>query len=484
MTPTRCISARSRAGIMYSASDGGTGARTPLFDALCRHCGRGRASFHTPGHKGRAPLLERLRLLEHDLTELPDTGSLYDGGDAIELAELRAERAFGAALTLFSAGGCTLCIQTMLQLGAGGGKVLMARNAHRSAVHAAALLGLQPEWVWPPVLADGEVRQVTAQAIEEKLSDNRDIRAVYLTSPDYTGNLADIARISAVCRNAGAKLLVDNAHGSHLGAFRRHPLALGADMTADSAHKTLPVLTGGAMLHIGNAREAATISRLQAKAAMALFGSTSPPFPVLASLDLAREWWETEGMAAYQDVARAADRLRRSARQTGVEAFDDVPYTLRDPVRLTLDTGRIGISGTAASSYFRTRGCEPETSDDRYVVFILTPFNTHKEMGRLAKAITELEAAAPLLRCHPGRPAFSAFIGGEIPEVILPVREALLRPLEEIPVRAAAGRVSARSVCPCPPGVAAVVPGERIGGDMAAFLESCGYERLFVVKSL
>ena len=218
---------------------------TPLLEALLRHREKGRVSFHTPGHKGKDSLLAPLLSLELDLTELPDTGSLYDGGDAIEQSERRAASAFGAARTLYSAGGCTLCIQTMLLLGAGpGSRVLMARNSHRSAVNAAALLDLDPVWIWP------EQGRISPQQVDAMLKNDRDIRSVYITSPDYRGILCDIPALAAVCRKYSVHLLVDNAHGSHLGAFGRHPLALGADMTADSAHKTLPVLTGGAMLHL------------------------------------------------------------------------------------------------------------------------------------------------------------------------------------------------------------------------------------------
>ncbi len=120
----------------------------------------------------------------------------------------------------------------------------MARNSHRSAVNAAALLDLDPVWIWP------EKGRVSPQSVDHILKTTPDIRAVYVTSPDYRGILCDIPALAAVCRTYGVPLLVDNAHGSHLGAFGLHPLALGADMTADSAHKTLPVLTGGAMLHL------------------------------------------------------------------------------------------------------------------------------------------------------------------------------------------------------------------------------------------
>ena len=450
----------------------------PVYDMLRRLKAKGRASFHTPGHKGRAGLLGGLNSLVNDVTELPDTASLYDGGDAIEKAELMAAEAFGSNLTLFSAGGCTLCIQTMLSLaGREGGRVLFARNSHRSAVNAAALLGIDPLWAWP----SGKNGQVTKEDIERVIQEHPDLGAVYVTSPDYYGNLADIPAIAGICRRYGVPLLADNAHGSHLGAFGLHPLLLGADMTADSAHKTLPVLTGGAMLHIGRAGESCPIDRSTAKASMALFGSTSPSFPVLASLDLARDWWQRAGVQAYRITAEAVESLANTAKRHGIGALSGI---MRDPARLTLDTSALGVDGAAAAVYFRGHGCEPEYSDAHFVVFIVTPFNTPEELRRLDNAIKGL----------PGELRRGRFIGkkthppvyeytGKHPVPALPPRDALLLPFEAVDAKEAAGRISARAVCPCPPGIAAVVPGEILEAETVEKLELCGFERLIVVKT-
>ncbi len=452
-----------------------TGA--PLADALRAYAAKGRASFHTPGHKGRAGLLGALEGLAFDLTELPETGSLFDGGDVIEQAERLAARAFGAAETLFSAGGCTLCIQTMLLLGAGAGnRVLFSRNVHRSALHAAALLGLSPEWIWP-----AEDGRPAAADIAEKLNKNKDIHAVYITSPDYYGRLADIPAIAAVCRTAGIPLLVDNAHGSHLGAFGLHPLTQGAAMTADSAHKTLPVLTGGAMLHIGRWMDGNPFAgRAEAKAAMALFGSTSPSFPVLGSLDLARDWWERAGREAYRLTAGETARLRETARKEKIGVLDG---PAQDPARLTLIPGTIGVDGGDAADYFRSQGCEPEYADAGAVVFILTPFNTPEELTRLHGAIRGLSVALRRGRFLGRRKEAAAYTwDGDAPEIVCTPREALLAPCETVPAVRAAGRTAARAVCPCPPGIAAVAPGERITEETARRLEQTGFDRLVVVR--
>ena len=444
------------------------GSGTPLLDALRLHAARNRAPFHTPGHKGRLPL--EGAFTRYDLTELPDTGSLYDGGDAIEASERRFAEAFGAGETLYSAGGCTLCIQTMLLLACGGsgGRVLMARNAHRSAVHAAALLGLDPVWLWP-----GAGEQPTVENVDEKLKTCGDIQAVYVTSPDYSGRLADISGLAALCHARGIPLLVDNAHGSHLGAFGCHPLALGADMTADSCHKTLSVLTGGAVLHLSKSwigRQFSPEMRRRAKAAMALFGSTSPSFPVLASLDMAQDWWQREGEEAY----------RRTADRVGFQVFDGDAV---DPARLTLGTAPLPMSGAEAAEIFRACGCEPEHADARMVVFIVTPFNTEDDLNRLEQAMEKV-ARNPDTRTVPETRDPEVFdpFRFEAPVFRMPPRQAALAESEEIPSAQAGGRIAARSICPCPPGVAAVVPGEEIGPELAARLSAWGIPTVTVIR--
>ncbi|MDD2362892.1 MAG: aminotransferase class V-fold PLP-dependent enzyme [Oscillospiraceae bacterium] len=451
----------------------------PFYNALLKYAAKGRASFHTPGHKGHAGLLAGLESHALDLTELPDTGDLFGGGDAIEQAEKLASEVFGSGLTLFSSGGCTLCIQAMLLLGAGGGaRVIFARNCHRSAVNAAAILGITPIWIMPT----GNQGQVTEKDIGDILKAETDISAVYITSPDYYGNLADIPAVSALCRAAGVKLLVDNAHGSHLGAFGLHPLALGADMTADSSHKTLPVLTGGAMLHIGRAGEPCLIDRQTAKAAMSVFASTSPSFNILASLDLARDWWQRVGIQAYRITAETVAELERLASRQGIGVFLG---NLRDPSRITLDTAALGVEGETAAEYFREQGCEPEYSDERHVVFIITPFNTPEEIQRLKVAVKGLTVAFRRgLFWHTGKkrtpPDYDHVYS--LPEAAMSPREALLACCETVDADNAVGRIAARAVCPCPPGIAAVVPGEIIDAQTAEKLKLCGFNRLVVLK--
>jgi len=433
----------------------------PLYDAITAHNAKSTASFHTPGHKTHANFLNNITIA-FDTTELPDTGSLFDGNDAIEASEKLSAAAFGAGLTLFSAGGCTLCIQTMLSLATeSGSQIIMARHSHRSAIHTAALLDLKPIWLWSKT---GE--QTCVEDVRAALTSNPSVKAVYLTSPDYHGNLADIPAISTECQKFGVKLLVDNAHGSHLGAFNLHPLSLGADMTADSAHKTLPVLTGGAFLHISDHSE---YSYQRAKSAMSLFASTSPSFPILTSLELAREWWEQSGKAEYEKIAVMVGSFTQSARARGIAVPQN---TLCDPARLTLNTSLIGMTGTKAADYFRANGCEPEFSDSQHVVFIITPFNTAEELSHLGHIISSIPISDPLPDEKPSV---------QPPDTVMTPRAAMTARQAEIRTIHSVGEICAAPLCPCPPGIPILMPGEKIQPSHIPMLLAAGYEWLNIV---
>lgn len=436
---------------------------TPLCDALEQYGKRQRCSYHTPGHKGQAAFLRRLTDLSWDLTELPETGSLYDGGDAIEAAEKETARVFGAKDTYFSAGGCTLCMQTMLALAADRSRtVLMGRNAHRAAIHAAVLLDLDIEWCI----------DMTPQTVGKMLVQNPAIKTVYVTSPDYYGRLADIRLLARVCHQHEVALIVDNAHGTHLKAFGLHPLELGADATADSAHKTLPVLTGGAYLHIARDGAFADVSRERVKLLMGLFGSTSPAFPVLTSLDAAQDWFEKDGKAAFVALYDRLDPLFEAVYKKGLLA----PFRAVDPVRLTLDCqGRAG----AVAEVLREHGIEAEYADERYVVLLVSPFHTDEQLAQLKDTIERLDLDT--LSVTPPSP-FSAQMPKELPLRMMRLRKAMLAPHETVSPSKAAGRVSAATICPCPPGVAVIAPGECIDESLAKQLTQAGIDGVQVVK--
>lgn len=445
-------------------------ANTPLYTALREHLAKKQASFHTPGHKGRFLPKD---LYELDLTELPDTDSLFESDGCIRAAEEAARELFHSRATYFSAGGCTLCIQAMFRLAAPqGGKVISSRVIHRSAVNTMALLGIEPVWVRPrpdsgPCLAG----RLHPEDVEKALAENPDAKAVYVTSPDYYGVLADIQGLSAVCHVHGVPLLVDNAHGTHLALLGKHPLALGADLTACSAHKTLPVLTGGAFLNIGDTEISRKLNFAErAKEAMALFGSTSPAYPVMVSLDLARAWAMEQGKEAWEKLAVRMVKIKEIAREKGLL----LPLGETDPTRLAIGTLTAGMTGEEAGDFFREKGVEPEHEDGGYLVCIATPFNTEEELDRLEMAVKALPDGCTEVEGTPALPS--------LPPVRRMPREAVLAFQEAVPLEKAVGRVAGEAACPCPPGVPIVMPGEEITAECAAFLAKYQLKEIICVR--
>jgi len=437
----------------------------PLYEAIQKYNKKAQARFHTPGHKGRAEAPSPLQsVLPFDLTELPDTGSLFDGLGPTAEAEALAARLFGSAATLMSAGGCSLCIQTMLRLAfPRGGKLICGRILHRSAVHAMALLRIDPLWVLPDTSAGTAFSgRITAEAVQEQLERHPDAGAVYLTSPDYCGMLSDIRAIAAAAAEYGVPVLVDCAQGAHLKFLNDNlsPLSQGAAVSAESAHKTLPVLTGGAWLHL--ARELP-----HAREAMALFASTSPSYFILLSLDLCRQWLEDTGGTPLRALAERTASIKALLRDCGFVQ----PEGPCDPLRLAFSIE----DAEAAGHFLREAGAEPEYAGAGTVILIPSAANTEEDFQRLEQGIQKL--AASVSRNAPAIPPLY------LPEQVLTPAQAFLAETQRLPLAACLNRVAAAAHCPCPPGVPLVMPGERIDAAALAQLEKYGVRELDVVKS-
>ena len=215
----------------------------------------GIARFHMPGHKGQK--FHGLEAL--DITEIKGADYLFEAEGIIAQSEAKMAEAYGSRRTFYSAEGSSLCIKAMLGIvcRSGQGKkitVAAPRNVHKAFINACILLDIDVEWIYPK----GEFTSICAGSVTpeevEKVLAETEVDCVYVTSPDYLGDLSDIKGMSEVCRKYGVPLLCDNAHGAYLKFLPEslHPMDLGADMCCDSAHKTLPCYTGGAMLHISN----------------------------------------------------------------------------------------------------------------------------------------------------------------------------------------------------------------------------------------
>ncbi len=422
---------------------------TPLYDALRAYAKSKPARFHMPGHKGRplpAPELARAAVL--DVTELPGTGNLYEAGAPFDAAQELWAELFHFDCCQFLTGGSTLGILTgMTLLCPPGSRVLMDRGCHRSVYNALALLDLEPVFLerdWLP--EDSLGGPIRPEQVEERLLAHPDIRAVCITSPTYAGILSDVWAISETVHRHGARLLVDGAHGAHLPFLGLNAFD-GADVVAVSAHKTLPAMGQSALL-FANGVEPERIRH-----AASIYGSSSPSYPLLASLDTARQWL-VENPGAYHETAAAVVELRGR-----FPSLDGLPL---DPCRLTVRSG----DGFALKKALEEKNIWPEMADSGHVVFICTARDREKNLEKLERALTELrERLGPCPAVAPP-PA---------PERVWSPRRALFAPTRRIPLEEAEGEISAVQVAPYPPGVPVIAPGERISKKALEYLRETGY---------
>lgn len=438
---------------------------TPIYDFLRAYAEREGIRFHMPGHKGHGPLgVEAL-----DITEIMGADVLSEADGIIGESEQNATALFKSGRTLYTTGGSTTAIQAMLALAARRYKnaeapfILASRNAHRAFLHGAALLDIPVEFMLPEN-ADTVYSGVMSAKEVAAVIDGMTAKpfAVYITSPTYFGEMWDIAAISEVCHARRIPLLVDNAHGAYL-AFSSpslHPIHLGAAMCADSAHKTLPVLTGGAYLHI--ARE--VLGELSdPKDAIALFSSTSPSYLTLASLDLANRALAS----GYRErLTRICERIALTKERLTAKGFT---LLSSEPLKISLCDGEAKHLASAV----RAHGIEPELVDTTHLVFMASAENEVSDIEALEQA---------LLTCVPTEASPFSAPRPRLGEQVLSIREALFSPHETLDVDSAVGRVYAEITASCPPAVPIAVCGEVITEHTVAALKYYGIHRVRTVK--
>lgn len=467
---------------------------TPIADFVSRYAGAEVSRLHMPGHKGRGPLgCEAL-----DITEIQGADELYEAEGIIAESEKNAARLFGTGRTFYSTEGSSQCIRAMLFLALQMAPptqrrpvLLAARNAHKALLYGAALLDFEIRWLWP---SEGEEASlcscpVTSAQMEAELDAlaEEGIRpfGVYLTSPDYLGGIQDIPALAEICRERGVPLLVDNAHGAYLPFLpggSRHPIALGATLCCDSGHKTLPVLTGGAYLHLapGLPLEDGVV-----RSALCLFGSTSPSYLILQSLDLCNRSI-SEGYP--QRLEECIHRLETLKEELNAESqAAGCPTALvrpSEPLKLVLDGSALGCTGRALAGLLREHAVECEYADNRYVVLMFTPENPPRDWERVRAAIKaavtgEWKSPAASIP-EDDAPLLAALQKEASPQCS--IRRAVFAPQERVPVGQALGRICALPTVSCPPAIPIAVSGERLGPAALALLERYGIQDVAVVK--
>lgn len=440
--------------------------KTPIVSFLKSYQEKSPVRMHMPGHKGAGILgFEGM-----DLTEIYGADELFAAEGIIKESEQNASSLFGCP-TYYSTQGSTLCIQTMCTILCQDAKskgkkpkILAGRNAHRSFIHAAALLDFDIEWLYGN--SDYLSCKIHAEDLEKAIIESHPT-AVYLTNPDYLGNLLDIQSLASVCKKHNVLLAIDNAHGAYLRFLEPslHPIDLGADLCCDSAHKTLPVLTGGAYLHLSESLN--QVWKNDVKHFMEYFSSTSPSYLIMASLDAANEVLDTTFRNSLSECVRSVASLKNTLVQHG--------YTILsgEPMKITISTKEFGYTGNEIANLLMECDIYPEFYDSDYIVLMPSPYNTKDDLKRLETCLCGIERKPILINKPPKL---------EQSKKAMNVRQALFSSSITLDVSKSLGQVCSSVTVSCPPAILPVIPGEVISESSIEVMKYYGIETVRVVK--
>ena len=422
---------------------------TPIVDFVKKYSDSNFVRAHMPGHKGKG-----FFGFEHlDITEIKGADALFECDSIIKESEKNASAIFDSH-TCYSTEGSSLCIRAMLYLCLLYAKehnknplILASRNVHKTFVSAIALTGLDVEWIYSSSESYLSC-EISADTLDKKLTEMAQKPvAFYLTSPDYLGNIADIKALSQVCKKHDVLLLTDNAHGAYLKFLSTslHPTDLGADMCCDSAHKTLPVITGGAYLHINY--DCDKVLTDNAKKALSLFASTSPSYLILQSLDKCNQYLSADFKEKLAVFAEKIANLKAELSAHSYEICSD------EELKITIKTKNYGYTGTDFAEILRDNHIECEFCDPDFVVLMLTQEMSDNDIECIKSALLSIEKKAPILTTPPKL---------KKAEKVMSIRNAVMSISENVDVKDSIDKVLCDMTLSCPPAVPILVSGEKI----------------------
>ncbi|MBR2743000.1 MAG: aminotransferase class I/II-fold pyridoxal phosphate-dependent enzyme [Clostridia bacterium] len=441
-----------------------------IYDNLYEFAHSGAIRFYMPGHKGGRTLPESFLspVMPYDVTELKATDDLFDPKHVILESQRALAGRFGVMAAHYLTGGSTLGIYAALSLSARpGGRVLLDRGCHKSVIDAMVLLGLRPVFLNASLTAEGVLSPVSPVDVYTALEKNPDVSAVFITSPSYYGLCAQIETIHAVTDAAGAALIVDAAHGGNMLFMNRLPLC--AEFTVVSLHKTLPALTGAAVLFSNKYAPEEITKRLS------LFSTSSPSHLILASAEKCITYMDGEGRETLYALAE------RSAYFTAwldiSTPFTHIEEASSDLTRIVIHTGRTSLSGYALYGMLEDEfSIICEMADDENVVLIPSVANTQADFDALLAAMAKI---APRVnkRFIPAEAK-----SPEAPVLSMDMREAYFADRETLSAQRAEGRVSCETLTRYPPGIPYLIPGQLITRRHTEEMMRLGVKKVSVVK--
>ena len=425
--------------------------------------------FHMPGHKRNPTFSAGFFPVAQDITEITGFDDLHHAGGIIKEAQEYAAQLYGSRRVFFSVNGSTAGILAAVSAAVrAGGKILAARNSHKSFYHAMYLRNIEPLYVYPEIDEEtGISGSILPSEVETQLSENDSIEAVFITSPTYDGVVSDVKRIAEIAHRHGVPLIVDEAHGAHFAFsdyFPKSAVGSGADAVIHSIHKTLPAMTQTAILHLCSDR----IPEDRIVRFMSIYQTSSPSYPLMSSLDRCFRFLGSEGEDFFHTYTERLERWRGRLGEfenvrllhfttsfEGGEKFYDY-----DRSKILLSSSSAGMRGNRLLKILHEEyGVELEMAASNYVTALTSPADTEEGFERLYRAVREIDGAAVIVDRREER---SRRFIEDRPVKIMNPGEALEGKTLTIPLCESVGKISAEFMCIYPPGIPLLVPGEQI----------------------
>lgn len=482
-------------------------SKAPLYEALKEYEASKRTTMHVPGHKDgrvfdREGYNHFYHVLKIDTTESVGIDDLHHPSTFIAEAQKLAADAFGADHTHFLVGGSTIGnIGAALTLCGPGDKILVQRNMHKSVFHGLLLAGAHPVYIAPAIESETKAAMVSdIYYIEEALKEHPDAKAVWVTNPNYYGMSQNICRLAETCHTAGIPLVVDEAHGAHFGHSDDVPpsaLSQGADLVVQSTHKMLTAMTMASMLHVrGN-----LINRERLAQVLGMIQSTSPSYPLLASLDLARRYLVQHGRRALKETVQKLE-ARRKKLKTELKSLaiweGSVEVHRRDPLKWIVSCQNEDVTGYQLLDLFYEEGCTAEISDPRNIVFLFSLDEDTEDIEQVVKAIQAVDRKLEGIVADKQEKKDVVLFEeeGTLQQPAVSLGVAFHMPRHRMNLEEAVGSICAETVLPYPPGIPLLTPGEEITAthvktiqnlhEMGAYFQSPSddtMKTLFVTKN-
>ena len=445
-----------------------------LFEHL-KTVGEGQSPFHMPGHK-RNGCFEHLAEIDYtiDFTETPDSDDLHHSEGILLHAQQELARLYGTERSFFCVNGSTGCILAAIRgVTKPGDRVLVARNCHKSVFNAIELCALRPTYLIPEINDEGFFSSISPELVQEALAREEGVRLVVITSPTYEGVISDIKKIADICHRYGELLLVDEAHGAHLGFFDKDcpgATALGADLVVQSFHKTLPSFTQTAVLHLCSA----CVDAYRVASQMALFQSSSPSYLLLSALDGCVHWMKghAKAFASWKNaVENARKRLGTLEKLHLYEGTDCFGY---DRSKICILTTDAGITGEALYELLYERGIVCEMAGYNVLLAMTGAGDSEERLNILVDALLAVDKQLSYGKLAP-LPTYSYS-----PRMVLLPFEAFAKERHHCAFVSSAGRISGKMVYLYPPGIPLVLPGEEVSRELIDYVGELQKAGLFV----